>query len=229
MEKSLAIVEPESFELAVIGQIEQKWRGFAALPVESHDDYQDTIALRAALKADAKRLEGVRKDYTRPLDDLKKRAMRYFEQYEAMLVGALGSIDGAMLTWNEFLRKQREEEQRKLEEHIKRQEAEERARLEADAAKALESGNIDKAEALVEKSLDVNHAVPILAPAKAIGKGAATKKITRYEITDANAVPRELCEPSAAKIRNMVNIVGAKGSIPGVRIWEEEIISQVRA
>ena len=55
------------------------------------------------------------------------------------------------------------------------------------------------------------------------GASASSRKTWKYEIIDPDLVPRELCEPSPAKLRTAVN--SGIREIPGVRIYEEYGVS----
>lgn len=47
------------------------------------------------------------------------------------------------------------------------------------------------------------------------------KTVTRFEITDPQLVPRELCEPSDKLIRQLLKQGVPEVEIPGVRVWQE--------
>lgn len=108
---------------------------------------------------------------------------------------------------------------------------EERLRLESEARKAEEERKLSEAiaaEAAGDKDeADLILAEPvILAPAYS---PPPPKTQTRFrtnikvEVTDPDAVPRDLCSPNLVKIRDRARALGEKVQIPGVRVWKETV------
>jgi len=59
----------------------------------------------------------------------------------------------------------------------------------------------------------------------AMPAGLGARDVWSYEITDEALVPRELCSPDPAKIRAWVAAWKNAAAVPGVRIFEDTIIS----
>lgn len=55
--------------------------------------------------------------------------------------------------------------------------------------------------------------------------GVSFRDEVKFEITDPDAIPRNLCCPDEKKIRNFVKAMGANAVIPGVRVWIEKVVS----
>lgn len=55
--------------------------------------------------------------------------------------------------------------------------------------------------------------------------GVSMRKAWKFEVTNSDAVPRELCIPDERRIRERVNALGESANIPGVRCWQENVVS----
>ena len=176
------------------------------------------------MKTYLKQLEEVRKGHTRPVDELKKQILAFFEKRQAMLETAQRQIDKAMLEYDAELQRERERKQRELEEYARKQAEEERKKLEAAALKALQQGNEAKAEALVVKAEEVREVVPVLAPVQPIAEGTGFRELWKFEIFDAKALPREFLKPDEVSIGQVVRATKGKIQINGIRIWSEKIV-----
>lgn len=96
-----------------------------------------------------------------------------------------------------------------------RREAE--ARMSAELAQAAEAAGVpaDRAE-------EMRVSIPQLgAP-----EGMVEKRTWAYEITDANAIPREYMVPDEAKIAAVVRALGDKANIPGIRVMPKVTLSR---
>ena len=136
-----------------------------------------------------------------------KRLAAEIDKLDAMLRDGLRRV---MLD-----RKRREEERQRIERE------KQLAELEAAAAKYEAEGRKDDAEAVITAAI-AEEAKPIVAKASAHSITASSNitKVKKYRVDNADAVPREYCEPAAGKIWKAVQ-AGVK-VIPGVSIWEEE-------
>ena len=169
--------------------------------------------VQTAISKALKRLESERKSVTAPLDDAKKQIMAEEKRLAAPLneqLARLKALTSAYAT----------ECARRIEEERSRREDEERRA--AEAAVAAEEAD----------PYGFNAPTPAVAPVAApmpiasMPKTAANRMVTRWDfaITDANAVPRELCSPDERKIRALLAAKKAEGYkadqivIGGIRI-----------
>jgi hypothetical protein len=211
-------------EKSLIGEIESVWAGFTQPAVKDADAYQYAANNRKALKTYIKQLDEVRKGHTRPVDELKKQILSFFDNKLAILETAQRQIDKAMLDYDAEIQRERARKQRELEEYARKQAEEERSKLEALALKALEQGNEAKAEALVVKAEEVKEVVPVLAPVQPIAEGTGFRELWKFEIVDAKALPREYLKPDEVSLGQVVRATKGKLQIPGIRIWSEKIV-----
>lgn len=131
----------------------------------------------------------------------------------------------------EAQRKAREEaervaaEERRVAQETAQAEAEERRLEEAVAAEA--AGDTEKAEELLEAPVEaepVPDPIPVVVPTfiapKVEGAGAMVT-VWKFEITDANAIPREYLLVDESKIGKVVQALKEQTNIPGVRVYSE--------
>jgi hypothetical protein len=93
--------------------------------------------------------------------------------------------------------------------------------LTREAKKLERQGESEAASVLRDQAANVP--MPAIAPAPAVPKqaGSVVKTVWKFEIVDAGQVPREYCEPVPGKIRKVVEALGDKANIPGVRVFPE--------
>lgn len=208
---------PEVKELAA--QTDQLLQIATTYRVTSPVEYENAGEELKKVKAAAKRLDEIRKSMTKPIDMAKKAIMDFFREPEAKLQRAEAGIKRAMIAYADEQERIRREEQRKAEEAARK----EREKLEAQAAKALASGKVEKAEQLEQRAATVVAPVINREPPKVAGVN--TREVWKFEITDAAAVPREYCSPDEKKIRGVVQALKGDAKIPGVRVWSEKSLA----
>lgn len=119
---------------------------------------------------------------------------------------------------------------------IERDRRAEAERLQRQAEAQAEAERIAKAQdqmdkgdlAGCEKTLEAPSApvvVRVETPEPPKMAGVSFRDEVKFEITDPDAVPRNLCCPDEKKIRNFVKAMGAATVVPGVRIWIEKVVS----
>lgn len=117
-----------------------------------------------------------------------------------------------------------QERLRKLEDEKKAEalRLQQKKELEREAKKTEKAGDVETAAVLREEAATLP--LPMFASAPAVPKtaGSFTRKRWLFEITDPDKVEREYCEPDESKIRKVVDALGDKAPISGLRIWEEE-------
>lgn len=120
-------------------------------------------------------------------------------------------------------------------------EAEKKARIEQEQLKRLaleeeEKDRADKAESLIasgrpEEALlllegELEAPAVVLGPANAPrAEGIQTREVWKFEVVNADLVPREYLVPDEVKIRGVVKALGSSAIIPGVKIWKEKVIA----
>lgn len=93
--------------------------------------------------------------------------------------------------------------------------------LEKQAKRLEKTGDADSAAVLREEAKTLP--TPKLPPTAAVPKQAGSVVKTRwlFEITDPEKVDRLYCSPDEKKIRKIVDALGDKAPIEGIRIWKE--------
>lgn len=195
----------------------------------------DALSLDAAtacekeMKSLRRKLETERKRVTEPLDAAKKELMRQEKELRKSLDFEIDRLDKLNADYAYRMAQEAEAERRRIE-------AEERARAEA-ALAAQEEAELKAQEANAAFGLDAAEpqvsAAPVLPPAPTViptaqmakAASAAFTEKWRFEVTDANAVPRELCSPDPAKVNAFLAAKKAEGyrpdqlSVAGLRIF----------
>lgn len=190
-----------------------------AYSVASAADYQVAGDELKRVKDAQKKLDALRKSMTQPLDAAKKAILDFFRTPEEKLARAESGIKRAMLAFSE-------EEERKRREIQARAEAEarkERERLEKQAAKAAEKGQVEKA-AVLEQAAAATVA-PIAMPEPARVTGVSTREVWRFEVVDPALVPRDYLAVDEKKIGGVVRALKGDTRIPGVRVWSEKTLA----
>ena len=215
-------------------------RGKLIESVADNDQLDVVTKIVKEAKALVKTLANERLKLTRPLDAAKKSLMDFEKSETKSLNALIEKLDGIAAAYAR-------EQARKAEEECLRIEAAERARAEAElaarqkaeeeAAKAAAANSaFGLGETPVVPTAPVPPPPPVLTPVptvqKAHSSSASFTEVWKYEIIDANVVPRELCSPDDAKIRAFLASRKAEGYKPdqvlitGLRIYAD---MQVRA
>jgi hypothetical protein len=148
------------------------------------------------------------------LTALRDSVLAPFKQAEATIKGKLGTYQ------MEIERKRREEAER-----IRRQEeAKAEAERIAKAEKQMDDGDLKGCEqTLAAPIAPIQVRVETPEPPKVAG--LSFREEVKFEVTDPEAVPRNLCSPDEKKIRNWVRAMGKATNVPGIRIWTEKVVS----
>lgn len=99
--------------------------------------------------------------------------------------------------------------------------AQQKKELEREAKKLQKAGDNEAAEVLREEAKIVP--LPVMAPTAAVPQsaGSVIRQRWTFDVIDADKVEREYCEPSMTKIRKVVEALGDKARISGIRIYKE--------
>jgi DNA repair exonuclease SbcCD ATPase subunit len=195
---------------------------------------KDNTALLAAgnelktIKGKLSDLEALRKSLTRPLDETKRRIMDFFRIPQERLEKAEGTIKRAMLQFQQEQEAIRRKEEARLQELARKEEERKKAALDARAEKAAAKGNLEKAEELRQQKEEVFVPAPVVNSSVAKVAGVATKQVWKFEISDANIIPKEYMIPDMVKIGAVVRATKGTLAIPGVEIYAEETIAAGR-
>jgi hypothetical protein len=84
------------------------------------------------------------------------------------------------------------------------------------------AGDTETAEVLREQAQTMPAPIIPVMPATAKQEGSVLKKSWKFVVENEAIVPHEYFTLDPAKVRKVVNALGDKANIPGVRIWQEE-------
>ncbi len=221
----------------------------AGYAVKTADQYAAAGEELRRVKSAQKRLEDVRKSITRPIDAAKKAVMDLFRDPETKLAAAESGIKAAMVKFSDEQERIRQEEQRRLEEIARREreklaaqaaEAERKAREKAEverlaAESAAAAGRHEEAAKLAAKAAAIEErsaakvdalqmraatvVAPVIQSEAPKVAGTSTREEWRWEVVDADAVPREYLVVDEVKLGRVVRALKGDAKIPGVRIY----------
>lgn len=189
-----------------------------ALKVETNEDLAAAEELRNRAKRGLSAADAERTERKTPhlragqaIDDEYRSALGAFKRATEWAETAIRSY-----------RRRLEEARRAEETRLREQQEKERLRLAKQAEKAEARGLDQTADALRQQA---DMMPPAYVPSRAKApETMAVVKLWKFEITDAEAVPRDLCTPNETLIRQRVQAMRAAAinAIPGVRVYEEE-------
>lgn len=219
----LKIIEPDSKEMEVQGAslLERS----KAIVITDDASFQAAGELLLEIKKGRKAVEWLYAESIKAAHGLHK-----------MLCGKSNLLDSPMVTAESETKKKMGayqmdvERQRRDEDARKRKEEEAKAEAEriAKAQDQMDKGDLKGCEQTLEApAAPITVRVETPEPPK-IG-GVSFRDEVKFEITDPDAVPRNMCVPDEKKIRNFVKAMGKATNIPGVRIWVEKVVSAGRA
>ena len=205
----------------------EKFLALVDRPVTVQVEYDVASETRARIRAMAKSIEAKRVEITRPMNESLDAVNALFKKPLSILKEAEKKLAENIL---EFQKEQ--ERIRQAQEDRLRREEEARAKAERDklllrAQKAEDKGKSERAEELIAKAGGVAVAPVMVARTFEKNVGFKTRKVWKHEIVDINLVPRRfmIVDEVELRVAYMAAIAsgGADVSIPGVRIYQEEI------
>lgn len=157
------------------------------------------------IKAKYNAIDDKRREFTRPIDKLKKDWMDFFAIPLDRLAKAESIIKAAMINYQRDKERARQETERALKEK---------------AEKAREKGKEDKAEDLINQAAVVSQQE--VAPKVA---GVIIRKAWKVRIVDATKVPRAYMVVNEEALRKVAQATKGTLTIPGVEFYEEDILA----
>ena len=206
--------------------VERLYMESLEIEISSQDQYSQMGEYLRTIKRTYKEIDEERKEKVKPVDEQRKKIQDFYNPYLEKLTKTEGFIKKAMLTYSMEQERIRQEEQRKLAEEARKKEAEERARLEKQAEKAMDKGNLEKAEELLEKSEQVHITVPIVEQKVEQNKGQYTVSVWKGRITDVTLIPQAYLlaffEPVQSKIDKFASSTKGSIAISGIEFYAEQ-------
>lgn len=191
-----------------------------ALQVVDLQSYTRAAILVTGLRALSKRITAFFEDDVKRAHELHRSLTRKRSEAVDPVDKECARLARDMSSWKtEADRKAREVAARLAREEQERQRAlalEEAAALEAQGEQAL-------AESVVEQAIAMPAPVIPIAPTAPKVEGVSYRGLWRHQIVDAALVPREYLVIDEQKIAAVVKATKGTLSIPGVRVYEEQI------
>jgi hypothetical protein len=188
----------------------------AANELQVTDDETNRIA--AELLKDIKTRQKQVKDlWLEPKQEAKKAHSTICQKEKDMLEPlsrAEGIIKASMSQYHIKLERERQEIQAAKEAELRR--------IEQEAQEALEAGDV---EAMTEIAIKQSEVANISEAKAERVSGVSVKKVWKFEITDANQVPREYMIVNEKAIGQVVKATNGAVKIPGVRAYQENQIA----
>lgn len=173
------------------------------------------------LKTLAKRITDYMADDITRAHQLHKSLTAKRTQAVAPIDAECARLAREMSIWSaEQQRRQREEEQRLAREAKAREDA-----LALEQAALMVEQGVSEADAMVmvEEAIAAPAPIVSLPPAAPKVDGISYRSEWRYQVTDADAIPREYLMVDEQKLRGVVRAMKGAARIPGVRTYEEKI------
>lgn len=195
--------------------------------VDDSDAEAGAVDELALIKQKGKELDEQRKELTRPLDESKRKIMELYKKPLDALSRAERAIKTALSRYHDKQERIRREQQRLIEEQRKKDEAEAKAKLEAQAEQKIEEGDIEAAKEIVQESEDLRLAAPVLSAHKT--EGVSYRTVWKWEVTDFDKVPDTFKKIDDKAISAIATAQKSRASVPGVRFfWEKVVASRGR-
>jgi hypothetical protein len=179
---------------------------------------KDAADLLLEIKAALKEATAIEREVKAPLQEQVRAIAQWFAanlidplmDQETMLKRRIGA-------YQETVRRNAEAERRRAEEAA----AKERARLAKLAMKAEADGRLGKAQEFAQRREAV---VETYVPPPPKQQGISTRTVWKFRIVDEGAIPREYLLVDEAGIRKVVSALKGKTSIPGVEVYQEQVV-----
>lgn len=213
-DSAVLALQPEAQKISAFSQ---------SLVIASNDGYTQAADTLKSIKGLLQQIETKRKAYTDPLLKLQRLINKDAKELSAPLQAAERKIKAAMVAYSDLQEQRRLEEQRKADEAARRAQE----KLQQRAEKAAASGKFDKAADLEAQASGV--VAPVIQREAPKVSGIASREVWKFEITDASALPREYTMPDEKKIGAVVRALKGDTNIPGVRVWREKTIASSAA
>ena len=191
-----------------------------ALSVITESDYQGAADMLRTIKTVSKKVDETFDPAIGAAHEAHRVAIATKKKFSEPLNAAEKTVKSKMSSWSMEQEKVRAAEQDRLRQ-IAYREAEDK-RL-AEASKLEAAGR--KEEAMQTLDAPIVAAPVVMAPAVPQTQGIAMKKVWKWEVENADLIPRAYLMTDDAKIGGVVRAMRGETSIPGIRVYEESNVS----
>lgn len=186
--------------------------------IVNNDVYIEAMEFAKTIKAMQKEVDAAFDPIVKQNHAAWKAAIAQKTKYYEPLEKALKFLDTKGRIFRTEQERLRIEEERKAQE-LARKEAE---RLQKLAEKAKARGDEEKAESFEVKAQEAANITPVVAPKVAAVEGIKVRKIWKYRIVNANAIPREYLIPNEVMLGQVARATKGTLPIPGVEFYSED-------
>lgn len=190
--------------------------------------YEIAAAYLMTIKGLLQKIEDARTRITKPLNESLRETNKQAKEASAPLTAAEAEIKEAMGEYSDEQDRIRREEQAKVDAAARVQQD----KLQQQAAKALASGKVERAEMLETRASTV--VAPVIQREAPRVSGISTREVWKGQCTDLKALVKAIAEGRAALSLVMANdkVIGAQARnlkaefvADGVRVWSEKQIA----
>jgi hypothetical protein len=226
----MAVIEiPRAEELAQ--QAQTTLARAQAAKIMNAEQYQGAAAELLRIKGIRSRIDDLFDPVVKQAHEAHKAACAAKKQLTDPLDNAERALKGAMGAYDQEQRRLAAAEEARLRAIAEQKAAEERARLEAKAEKAIEKGQEEKAEAFLDQAAAVVPLTPVVVPQTVKVAGVQTRYIRKARVTKPQDVPAywagvELRTINQSALNALAKLSPDKPSeIPGVEFYDEPQIA----
>ena len=193
-------------------------------PIKNHDEYVSAAACLKQIKAKLEEVEQKRLGITRPMDLAKQRIMDLFRPATDGLKKAEIAIKNSMVAWQAEVARIARIAQDKIDAEARAKAEAEKAELEAQAVKLVQSGQIDQAADLVAASEQIEANPVQLTVVQPVIQGVSTRTIWKFRIVDESKIPREYLSPNEVKLGAFARSTKGLVAVEGIEFYSQQII-----
>ncbi len=196
------------------------------LKITNKSEYEKAQEFLKVIKSKSKELEESRKSITKPLDESKKQVMELYKPYLTELENMEKKVKSAILKYVEEEERRVREEQERIRREMEKEAEKQKKKIEAKIEKAIEKGNIGKAEEEKQK-LDVLATTPLIVPnlsADINNKSVSFRERWYAEVVDFKSLPDEYKIPNQQLLDKVAQSTKGAIKIDGVIFKSEKIV-----
>jgi|HubBroStandDraft_1064217.scaffolds.fasta_scaffold06463_15 hypothetical protein len=190
----------------------------AGLAIKDEDGFIASWALVDRHDQAIRKIEEMFNPFVDGLHKLHKMAIGLRDQFLIPVKQSKNAILGARQTYRIEQERLKKIEADKQAEILRKAQAKE---MEKEAKKLEKTGDVEAAQVVREQAAVMPAPVVPIAPATPKQEGSVVKKTWKFAVDNEALVPIEYRTVDESKIRKVVNALGDKASIPGVRVWQE--------
>lgn len=229
MKEDVIEIEMQPEAKKALKEAENTVQRFAGYAIKTPEEYVLSAEDLKRVKGKIAQLTEVRQSLTKPLDESKKRIMDLFRKPIDALMTVESAIKGAIIRYSEAEEEKRRKEEARLQAEARERELKEKERIEKQAIKLEEKGDLEAAEAHRSKKEEVYVPRPIVE--SRVEKVSGVHKIITWHarIVNESKVPREFCIPDVKKLEALAKATKGSMKIDGIEFYQEATISSRKA